>query len=131
MMDLAIDFKKYKVTLIFNLLLTIAMQAKSARKSKLLYDVIAESHGFYNLVVEPGFRSRINVAFRAGPESERDKVESEFLKQATESGLLQLKGHRSVGGLRVSMYNALSVEEVEILIEFMRKFMAQHVTNGF
>ena len=126
-MSLVIDFKICKVTL---LLLKIAMQAKSAVKSQLLYDVIAESHGFYNLVVEPGFRSRVNVAFRAGSESERDKVESEFLKQAAEGGLLQLKGHRSVGGLRASIYNALSVEEVKILIEFMRKFMAQHVTNG-
>ena len=114
----------------FNLLLTIAMQAKSAVKSQLVYDVIAESHGFYNLVVEPGFRSRVNVAFRAGPESERDKVESDFLKQTTENGLIRLKGHRSVGGLRVSMYNALSVEEVKILVEFMRKFMGQRVANG-
>ena len=99
-----------------------AMQANSERKSRLVYDTINQSQGFYSLVVEPKYRSRVNVPFRAGY-AEREKVEEEFLKLAEERGLVQLKGHRSVGGLRASLYNALSVSEVEKLVVFMQEFM--------
>lgn len=98
------------------------MQANSEHKSQLVYDAIGESQGFYSLVVEPNYRSRVNIPFRAGY-SEREKVEDQFLKLAEERGLLQLKGHRSVGGLRASLYNAMSISDVEKLVVFMREFM--------
>lgn len=103
----------------------LAMQANSTSKSQLVYDIIAESKGFYSFLVEPLYRSRINIPFRVGPEENRDAVEQKFLKQAEMSGLLQLKGHRSVGGLRASLYNAMTVDEVKRLVEFMKKFMQE------
>ena len=73
------------------------------RKAKLLYDVIDRSGGFYQGHAEPGSRSMMNVPFRlANPAHDEP-----FLKQAAERGLVELKGHRSVGGCRASIYNAM------------------------
>jgi phosphoserine aminotransferase len=100
-----------------------AMENISAMKSKMLYDLISDSNGFYTSLVEAAYRSRVNVPFRIGPPDKREQLEEQFLTEAAARGLLQLKGHRSLGGIRASMYNAMSVEEVGKLVEFMKKFM--------
>jgi len=67
-------------------------------------------------------RSRMNVGFRL----RNDKLDADFLKQAEARGLSQLKGHRAVGGMRASIYNAMPVEGVKALVEFMKEFEHKH-----
>jgi phosphoserine aminotransferase len=95
-----------------------AMHEINRRKAKLLYDVIDESRGFYRGHAQPNSRSLMNVTFRL-PD---DETQNEFLKQAQARALVELKGHRSVGGIRASIYNAMPVEGVEKLRDFMREF---------
>ncbi|SDJ53182.1 3-phosphoserine/phosphohydroxythreonine transaminase [Microbulbifer yueqingensis] len=94
-----------------------AMEALSARKSSMLYDFIDNSD-FYSSPVEPGSRSRMNVPFVLAD----DRLDGAFLQQSEEAGLLNLKGHRSVGGMRASLYNAVPVEAVQALVDFMADF---------
>lgn len=98
-----------------------AIEQRNIVKSKLLYDFIDQS-GFYVNRVHPRFRSRMNVPFQLVDESLTDA----FLKQAGEAQLLQLKGHKSVGGMRASIYNALPLEAVQALVDFMRDFEKRH-----
>ena len=100
------------------------MAALSATKSKMLMDFIQGSQGFYYMPVVNGVRSRVNVPFRVcnGVTFDTD-MEAKFIKEAEKEKILQVKGHRSVGGLRISMYNAITVENIQVLIEFMKKFM--------
>ncbi len=91
-------------------------------KAKMLYDVIDGSNGFYQGHAEPGSRSAMNVAFRLANPAQDEP----FLKQAAERGLCELKGHRSVGGCRASIYNAMPVEGVKLLAEFMQEFCAKN-----
>lgn len=88
-------------------------------KSSLLYDFIDSSSDYYSNPVDPRYRSRMNIPFRVKKD---EKLEAKFLKEAQESGLIELKGHRSVGGCRASIYNAMTVEGVEALVNFMKKF---------
>lgn len=93
------------------------MQQRNKEKSALLYDYIDQS-GFYINPVEKQYRSRMNVPFIL-----QDSLkEAEFFKQAQEHGLLYLQGHRSVGGARASIYNAISKKQVASLIEFLTYF---------
>lgn len=92
-------------------------------KAKLLYDVIDGSGGFYRGHARPASRSIMNVTFRVGNEDQ----EKAFLTQAAQAGLDGLKGHRSVGGCRASIYNAMPVEGVKTLRDFMVEFQR---TNG-
>lgn len=87
-------------------------------KAKVLYDAIDESDGFYSGHAEPKARSLMNVTFRLPSE----ELENSFVKEATKNNLDGLKGHRSVGGIRASIYNAFPKEGVETLIEFMKDF---------
>ncbi|HEY4307970.1 MAG TPA: 3-phosphoserine/phosphohydroxythreonine transaminase [Pirellulales bacterium] len=98
------------------------MRALNERKAKLLYDVIDESAGFYQGHAQPDCRSLMNVTYRLPDET----TESAFLKQAEAKGLHYLKGHRSVGGIRASIYNAMPLPGVELLAQFMREFRKQH-----
>ena len=98
------------------------MTSRSAIKSQMVLDVLSNSDGFYTNPVEEGFRSRMNVPCRIAGGNEQ--LEADFLKEADKRGLLSLKGHRSVGGLRISLYNAISPEEVQKLVIFMKEFMA-------
>lgn len=98
------------------------MQRRSIEKSKMLYGVIDESAGFYNNPVDVAARSRMNVVFRVG-EGGKDDLEANFISQAAAQGLLSLKGHRSVGGIRASIYNAITSDDVRRLCEFMRTFL--------
>jgi len=88
-------------------------------KAKLLYDVIDQDPFFY-CPVESGSRSLMNVVFRIRDNDE--ELESLLVKEATVEGLIGLKGHRSVGGLRASIYNAQSLENIETLVQFMTNF---------
>jgi len=91
----------------------------ASRKSKLLYDLIDSSSDYFSNPVDPRYRSRMNIPFRIKKD---DKLEAKFLKEAQEIGLIELKGHRSVGGCRASIYNAMPMEGVEALVNFMKKF---------
>jgi phosphoserine aminotransferase len=84
----------------------------------LVYDAIDQSDGFYNAHAEPSSRSIMNVAFRLADPA----LDEPFLKQAAERDLCELKGHRSVGGCRASIYNAMPVEGVQLLHGFMLEF---------
>ncbi|SDQ76152.1 phosphoserine aminotransferase apoenzyme [Paraburkholderia fungorum] len=94
-----------------------AMEALNIEKSKLLYDVI-DSSSFYLNKVERGSRSRMNVPFFLADESRND----DFLAGAKARGMVQLKGHKSVGGMRASIYNAVPLEGVKALVEYMKEF---------
>jgi phosphoserine aminotransferase len=87
-------------------------------KAKLLYDVIDGSNGFYQAHAERDSRSVMNVPFRLANTAHDEP----FVKQAAERGLVELKGHRSVGGCRASIYNAMPVEGVKLLADFMAEF---------
>lgn len=94
-----------------------AMEARNRRKAELLYTAIDQS-ALYQNPVASAVRSWMNVPFVLHDESR----EGVFLKQAEDQGLLNLKGHRSVGGMRASLYNAISEDDVQTLIDFMREF---------
>ena len=94
------------------------MFALNRRKAKLLYDVIDASGGFYQGHAQPNCRSLMNVTFRL----KDDDVQKRFLKGAEALGLHYLAGHRSVGGIRASIYNAMPIEGVEKLASFMTDF---------
>ena len=98
-----------------------AMEQKNIKKAQMLYDYIDIS-GFYSNPVEKSHRSRMNIPFRLRDESLNDL----FLKEAKEQGLVELKGHRSVGGMRASIYNAMPEEGVVTLIDFMKEFVKNH-----
>ena len=95
------------------------MAAHNAAKAKLLYDVLDNSTGFYAGHALPDCRSDMNVTFRLPSES----LEQEFAATAAARGLVDLKGHRSVGGIRASIYNAMPVAGVEALRDHMLAFM--------
>jgi len=95
------------------------IEKRNEAKAKQLYDAI-EAGGFYRCPIEKDSRSKMNVVFRvAGGD---DAIESRFAKEAEAAGLVGVKGHRSVGGMRVSLYNAVAPEAVEALVSFMREF---------
>jgi phosphoserine aminotransferase len=96
------------------------MEKKNIAKSKLLYDFI-DSSKFFKNPVRKSDRSRMNIPFTlADP-----KLDGEFLKGAEARGMVQLKGHRAVGGMRASIYNAMLIEGVTKLVEYMREFEAK------
>jgi phosphoserine aminotransferase len=96
----------------------VALERESAAKASALYEAIDESDGFFRNPVNRRDRSHMNVVFRL-PDVD---LEARFVAEATAAGLIGLKGHRSVGGLRASLYAALSLESVGALIEFMDGF---------
>ncbi len=98
-----------------------AMDAASDRKSRALYEYI-DGSGLYDNPIHPASRSRMNVPFVL-----RDsKLNAAFLAESETAGLLSLKGHKSVGGMRASLYNAMPYEGVQALIDFMRDFERRH-----
>ncbi|XP_026321943.1 probable phosphoserine aminotransferase [Hyposmocoma kahamanoa] len=102
------------------------MSELAEKKSKLVYDTIDQSNGFYYAPVAKKVRSRMNIPFRIGSPAGNDALEKEFLKGAEALGLIQLKGHRSVGGIRASTYNAVTLEEVQYLVKYMKEFHEKH-----
>ena len=98
-----------------------AMAERNAEKAALLYGAL-DASGFYTVPVAPGHRSRMNVVFRLRDE----RLDAAFLQGAQERGLAQLKGHRSVGGMRASIYNAMPLEGVQALVDWLREFERTH-----
>ncbi len=117
----------YIMGLVFKWLLNIGgldvMYKRNVEKAGILYDYIDESDGFYKgTVVVKEDRSLMNVTFRLPNE----ELEKKFLSEASEKGFSGLKGHRSVGGVRASIYNAFPLEGVVKLVEFMKEFKAKN-----
>ena len=100
------------------------IQKRNDAKAKLLYEAIDASGGFYRCPVEASSRSKMNVVFRVAGGDE--SVEKQFAKDATGAGLAGTPGHRSVGGMRISLYNAVEPAAVEALTSFMREFRRSH-----
>jgi phosphoserine aminotransferase len=94
-----------------------ALQKRNEEKAKLLYDFLDSSKLFKGTVVKED-RSLMNVPFVTGDA----ELDAKFVKEATAAGLVNLKGHRTVGGMRASIYNAMPIEGVKALVEFMKKF---------
>ncbi|GIO11635.1 phosphoserine aminotransferase [Cohnella xylanilytica] len=99
-----------------------ALETANAAKAKRLYDAIDRSGGFYEGAVEEAARSMMNVTWRIADR----KLENRFLAMAEENGFEGLAGHRSVGGMRASLYNAVSPESCGALAEFMNEFARLH-----
>jgi phosphoserine aminotransferase len=95
---------------------------RNAEKAALLYAAIDGSGGYYRNEVNPAVRSRMNVPFFLHDEA----LDKPFLAEAKAAGLMALKGHRALGGMRASIYNALPVEGVKALVDFMRDFQSRH-----
>ena len=115
----------YMAKLVYEWILSIGgleeMKRMNERKASLLYDYL-DSQDYYIAPVVPKCRSMMNVTFITG-DAELDK---KFAKEAAAAGLKNLKGHRSVGGMRASIYNAMPYEGVEKLVAFMKKFAAEN-----
>ncbi len=93
------------------------MEKINNKKAALIYDIL-DSSSFYKGSVEKGSRSKMNIPFKLPTE----ELDSEFISQGSKKGFIGLKGHRAVGGIRVSMYNAMPLEGVEKLADFMKEF---------
>ena len=98
-----------------------AIEKVNIEKAKMLYDFLDESKLFKGTAKEP-YRSRMNVTFVTGDAD----MDAAFVKEAAAKGLVNLKGHRIVGGMRASIYNAMPVEGVKALVDFMKEFEAGH-----
>ena len=110
-LDLTLDWLKSKGGL-------AGIQKINEEKARILYDAIDSSGGYYSNPVEKDSRSKMNVVFRLKSEELEDK----FVKEAKAAGIIGVKGHRSVGGIRFSIYNANLVENVQKSVDFMKDF---------
>lgn len=97
------------------------MQKRAQEKACLLYDYL-DSQTFYKAVAQKDSRSNMNITFRTGD----DALDAKFVKASVEAGMTNLKGHRSVGGMRASVYNAMPLEGVQHLVAFMKKFAQEN-----
>ena len=104
------------------------VQKRNQQKAKLLYDAIDSSDGFYVGHAKKESRSLMNVTFNIKniDNSNNSELEAKFVKEAIDNGMIGLKGHRSIGGLRASLYNAMSIEGVERLVQFMHNFQTKN-----
>jgi len=98
-----------------------AIEAQNIAKASLLYDYLDQT-SFYANPVHRDDRSRMNIPFKLKDEA----LDDVFLKGAKERGMVQLKGHRSVGGMRASIYNAMPIDGVRALVEYMKEFERKH-----
>ena len=100
----------------------VAMDERNRQKSELLYGAIDGSGGYYRNPIDPPVRSRMNVPFTL-----HDSVlDAAFLQESEAAGLLALKGHKAIGGMRASLYNAVPLEAVQALVDFMHDFARRH-----
>ena len=118
-------FAIYAAKLGFEWLLSLggvkAIERTNIEKAKLLYDYLDESR-LFKPTAQKAFRSRMNVTFVTG-DADKDAL---FVREAAAAGLVNLKGHRTVGGMRASIYNAMPVEGVQALVDFMKQFEAKN-----
>ena len=96
-------------------------------RSKMLYDYIDSSDGYYTNIVNKSYRSRMNIPFRICDDAE---LEAKFLAEAKTHGMIELKGHVALGGIRASLYNAMPVEGVETLIKLMKSFKDTNIKKA-
>ena len=119
----------YIAKLVFDWIISIGgleeMKRRNEKKASLLYDYL-DSQSYYTATVDKKCRSMMNVVFVTG-DAELDK---KFAKEASAAGLKNLKGHRSVGGMRASIYNAMPYEGVAALVDFMKKFAEENPKIG-
>ncbi|CAH1116813.1 unnamed protein product [Phaedon cochleariae] len=102
------------------------METLSEQKSSLVYNTLELHNTFYFSPVGKNARSRINIPFRIGKSNGDEELENQFLREAEERNMLQLKGHHLVGGIRVSLFNSITVQEVNRLIDFMIDFQKRN-----
>jgi len=125
MLNTCATYSIYIAGLVFKWIKTVGglkkIEELNVAKAKLLYDYLDKSAFFHNPVAKED-RSRMNVPFTL----KDAKLDEEFLKGATKKGMVQLKGHRAVGGMRASIYNAMPIEGVKALVEYMKEFEAKH-----
>jgi phosphoserine aminotransferase len=125
MLNTPASYSMYVAGLVFKWLKQLgglaAVEKLNIEKARLLYDYLDASELFHNPVAKED-RSRMNVPFTL----KDAKLDEAFLKGAVERGMVQLKGHRSVGGMRASIYNAMPIEGVRTLVEYMREFEKKH-----
>src|SRR5438874_1086280 len=125
MVNTPATYAVYIAGLVFQWLLAqggiAAIERANIAKAALLYDYLDQT-SFYRSLVRKEDRSRMNVPFKLRDES----LDEAFLKGAKEQGMLQLKGHRSVGGMRASIYNAMPIEGVRRLVDYMKDFERRH-----
>ncbi|XP_054752001.2 phosphoserine aminotransferase-like [Lytechinus pictus] len=105
------------------------MEEWSIAKSNLIFDTIDNSNGFFSCPIDKDARSRMNIPFRIGGAAGNEELEKAFVAEALSRGMAALKGHRTVGGLRASLYNATTVEETRKLANFMKEFQNRHEGN--
>jgi phosphoserine aminotransferase len=105
-----------------------AIQEKNQTKAKLLYDAIDNSNGFYvgHAIKESSSFMNVSYNIKNSDGENNSQLESKFAKEATEAGMIGLKGHRSIGGLRASIYNAMTLDGVQALVDFMQKFQKEN-----
>ncbi|XP_035496312.2 phosphoserine aminotransferase [Scophthalmus maximus] len=103
-----------------------AMETLNKQKSSIIYDIINASKGFFDCPVDVSCRSRMNIPFRVGKKGGDEALEKDFLDGASKRGMISLKGHRSVGGIRASLYNAVTLEDTEALGAYMKEFLKEH-----
>lgn len=100
----------------------VAMAERNREKAALLYAAIDNSEGFYSNPIDPPVRSRMNVPFTLHDSA----LDAAFLQESEAAGLLALKGHKALGGMRASLYNAVPMEAVQVLVAFMQDFALRH-----
>lgn len=98
------------------------MQQRAIERSEMVYKLIDSSNGFYIGRVDPSVRSRMNVTFFLKDE----RLNASFINDAKAQGLLNIRGHKSVGGMRASLYNAMDIEGAKTLVNYMKSFAEQH-----
>lgn len=98
------------------------IERRNEEKARAVYNAIDSSGGFYRCPVDAAVRSNMNLIFRLPAE----ELEKRFVEEAAEAGMIGLKGHRSVGGCRASLYNAMPVEGAQALAAFMKHFAARN-----
>lgn len=100
------------------------LERRDLEKAAMLYEAIDSSRMFTGTVTDPADRSIMNVCFVMKPEYK--ELEKDFVEFATQRGIVGIKGHRSVGGFRASLYNALPIDSVKVLVDAMADFQAVH-----
>ena len=120
------SFSVYIVGLVFKWVLKsgglVEIEKVNRKKADLVYQAIDQSGGFYRGHADPAARSLMNITFRLPSED----LEEAFAREAKNAGLIGLKGHRSVGGMRASMYNAVTIEGAQALVQFMAEFQRKN-----
>ncbi|XP_060788752.1 phosphoserine aminotransferase-like [Neoarius graeffei] len=108
---------------------TDIMNKLSKQKSSLIYNIIDNSNAFYSCLIDVKCRSHMNIPFHIGTSEGDEALEKVFLEGASKLRMMSLKGHRTVGGIRASLYNAVSVEDAQALAAYMKDFLNKHQPN--